>query len=133
MKKMLIFFALVLIQTTYAQQKELTIVVKSIALDEVEGSQSPYINYVDDKGQEQWFSFILPMVGMGEYAEITIEGMLLIKVSSTYRFGDGPNDSTVDGYELHEDVANSLVGKKIKITYEPVDLTAYLYSIEIIN
>lgn len=131
MKKIILLLAICLTGFAYSQSSEMTLVVKTIEILEERGTQSPFIDYVDENGEDQRFWFTLPVVGTDEYAEIMIGNALLIKVENTFQYEDGP--TIIEGYEFHEDVAKSLVGKKIRIEYSSVDQTTYLYFIEIIN
>jgi len=133
MKNPLFILLLFISAVTNAQTSEMTLTVKEIGIDNSEGSNSPYINYVNDKGEEMWFAFTLPEIGMEEWAEIKIGEELLIKIGSIYRYGTNPGDKMIESFILDDNVAKKLVGKKIKLAYTPIDLTNYLYSIELIN
>ncbi|MES2589739.1 MAG: hypothetical protein V4622_12225 [Bacteroidota bacterium] len=130
MKKLIFTLFTALSVGAFSQSKELTFTVKSFEILESNGTQSPFIDYVDINGKEQRFWFELPAIEKDKYPEITIGEALLIKVGSTFDYG---SFVLIETYDFHEDVAKSLLGKKIKITYEAVELKAYLYSINIIN
>lgn len=130
MRKIILLLAICLTGFAYSQSTELAITVKNFQILDEKGTQSPFIDYVDGNGVEQRFWFELPKLETDKYAEIMIGDALLIKVESASDYGDFV---LIESYEFHEDVADSLVGKKIRIAYEMVDMKAYLYSIEIVD
>lgn len=126
MRTIVLIFALCLFGNAFTQTSELTITIKTFDVVDDHGTQVPYIDYIDNNGQFQRFSFALPKVGADEYAEIMIDDALLIKVESASDYGEFV---LIESYEFHEDVAKALIGKKVHIKYDKVDSNNYLNSI----
>lgn len=133
MKNFALIICLLISSLAFTQRSEMTITVKSIGIDQAEGSNSPYINYLNENGEEMWFLFTLPEVGMQEWAEIKIGEETLIKVDKVYWSEENPAVALIETYSFNTDLASRLIGKKIKIKYTPIDLTNYLYSLEVVQ
>jgi hypothetical protein len=127
MKILLLSISLIFTTTILSQDNEVVGVIEEIGIDEAGGANAPYLSYADDEGELHLMWFLLPAIRMNEWAEISFNGKLLIKVISVDNLVEGSISGPYEyTYEFHPEVAEMMKGERLIIMYSHVLDEKYL-------
>jgi len=98
-------------------QKSVIAIIKSIGIDNAEGSNSPYIEYVNELDEDITFWYEIQHIAMQGYSVIKIGDEPLIKVLNATPISDEYPGILEFEYDFNESLAQKLIGKKIRINY----------------